>query len=1075
MVKLLLVITCFFISVSAGAQSFIFAQLTGAPVNTTGWNLTGNAYVGNTAGGGGGNSEVILTNAFTSQSGGIFYSQPINIVQCDKWTVEFDFRIWEGDGADGIAFCLLDVPPSGFVGGGGVGIPGASNGLKIVFDTYNNCGAANPALQIRWGAGYGGGECDYSQPTLDNSGQLNFIRSNNYNQARIEYDAGNIQVYVNNTLYISGYYVINFTTYAGFTAATGGATDKHSIRNVTIRTEMAQPDAYAGPNAATCANQPLQIGSPSTPNYQYSWTPTTGLNNANIANPTLTLPNPGPNPVTVMYKVGANIVGSPMCVRYDSVYVTVYPLPIASFAANQGQFCVGQTATITYTGTASSGANYTWNFDGGTVISGSGQGPYQVQWPTAGIKNPSLTVVENNCTSQPVTIQIPVYDYPTSAFTITQPGVCINAPANITYTGTAGVNAQYTWNFDGGTVGTGAGQGPYTVSWPTAGTPTVSLTVTENGCTSTQTQNSLTVYPIPTATFQLPTQVCIGLPATELYTGTGTVNGQYTWGFDGGTATPLAGNQNNDITWTTAGIKQVSLTVVENGCTSPTVTNAITVYDLPTADFTLTPSVCAAAIAQIDYTGTGTGAGTYTWGFNGGVATPTGNEDYDISWATDGSYTVTLSVVENGCTSTPIQQTITVNPIPTATFTGQTPLCDGQAAAIAYTGSGTPAATYNWNFAGGTPTQVVGESYTVLWPGAGSYNVSLTVTENGCPSVPYSQQVVIYPIPDATFSATPTVCLLDAAQVAITAPYSPGAVYTWTWNGGNPVAGGAETYDVTWAQPGTYTVGLTVSENGCTSSPQSQQVTVNYQPTATFTMDAFVCVNEDLNITYTGNGLPGATYTWNITGTTNITGSGQGPVTANWTTDGLQSVTLTVTENGCTATEKQDVTVAPLPQTFMLPSYGLCIGQELVLDPGSFSSYIWSNGVTDRKMNVGLTGVYSVTVTDGTGCVNTFTTQVDDSDCFSLFIPNAFTPNGDNKNEVFKPVVENPITYTIRIYNRWGELLFVSANDADAYWDGTHGGTRCQPDVYIYYIEYSGLDNNKKVLGTKKGTVALID
>lgn len=1076
MVRLLLVLSTLLISLSVRGQAFIFAQLQGAPVNTAGWNLTGNAYVGNTAGGAGGNSEIILTNALNSQSGAIFYTTPINIVQCDKWTVDFEFRIWEGTAADGIAFCLLDVPPSGFVGGGGVGIPAASNGLKIVFDTYDNCGGPNPSLQIRWGAGYAGGECDYSQPTIENNaGQLSFFRSNGYNTARIEYDAGNIEVYVNNNLYLTGFYVINFTTYAGFTASTGGANDKHSIRNVTIRTEMAQPDAYAGANAYTCSNQPIQIGAPAQPNYQYQWQPVTGLNNPNIGNPTLTLSNPGPNPLTVMYKVGANIIGSPMCVKYDSVYVTIYPIPIATFSTNAPQYCVNQTATITYTGLSAPGATYNWNFGGGTVISGSGQGPYQVSWATAGTKNISLTVTENNCTSQPFTLQIPVYDYPTSTFTINPAAQCQNAPVTITYTGTATGSATYNWNFGGGTVNSGSGQGPYAVQWPNAGNPAVTLTVTENGCASTQTQNNVTVYAIPTASFTLPTQVCINAPAVELYTGTGTPAATYNWNFDTGVAVPTGGNNNNDITWATSGIMNVSLTVTENGCTSPIVTHAITVYDLPTSTFTLTPGVCAAANAQIDYTGTGTANGTYAWNFGGGTAIASGgNEDYDISWPNAGNYNVTLTVTENGCVSTQTQQAVTVYPIPTSSFTVTSPLCDGSASSIAYTGSGTGAGVYNWNFDGGNPVQGVGENYTVTWPTTGNKNITLTVTENGCSSTQTLQQVIIFPIPPSNFSTTPAVCLLDASAIGITDPFSAGANYQWNFDGGNAVANGNQTYDVTWPVPGVYTITLTVSENGCTSTSTTQNVTVNYQPTATFTSSTYICVGEDMVATYTGNGLPSANYTWDVDGTTNVTGTGQGPVTANWANDGLYSITLTVTENGCTAVEKHDVQVEPLPVSSLLPSYNLCIGEDVSLDPGSFNSYLWSTGSVDRKLEVGLAGTYSVTFTDGNGCVNTATTNVVDTVCLALFIPNAFTPNGDNDNEVFKPVISHPLTYSLTIFDRWGNLIFKSA-DPDAEWDGTHKGVLCVPDVYIYQVEYSGYAYQKKVIGKRTGTVALIN
>ncbi|UPT66379.1 MAG: PKD domain-containing protein [Sphingobacteriales bacterium JAD_PAG50586_3] len=493
------------------------------------------------------------------------------------------------------------------------------------------------------------------------------------------------------------------------------------------------------------------------------------------------------------------------------------------------------------------------------------------------------------------------------------------------------------------------------MQWPNAGNTSVTLTVTQNGCTSIQTQNNITINAIPTANFTLPTQVCINALAQELYTGTGTVAATYNWNFDGGNAVPVAGNNNNDISWATSGIKNVSLTVTENGCTSPLVTNAITVYDLPTSTFTLTPGVCAAANAQIDYTGTGTVAGTYNWSFAGGTTSPSGgNQDYNISWATDGTYSVTLTVTENGCTSTPTQQAVTVYPIPTSTFTAQSPLCDGSSSAIAYTGTATGAGVYNWNFDGGNPVQGVGENYTVTWPTTGSKNVTLTVTENGCSSIPTLQQVIIFPIPSSTFAATSTVCLLDAAAIGITGAHSPGATYTWNFDGGNAVANGNQTYDVTLPTPGTYTVTLTVSENGCTSTQATQTVTVNYQPTATFTNANVVCVGSNLTATYTGNGLPSATYTWDVDGTSNVTGTGQGPIIANWANDGIFSITLTVTENGCTAVEKHDVEVEPLPVSSLLPVYNICIGEDLALDPGNFNSYLWSTGSVERKLEVGL-------------------------------------------------------------------------------------------------------------------------
>ncbi|MGB1729791.1 MAG: lectin-like domain-containing protein, partial [Crocinitomicaceae bacterium] len=158
-----------FITFSGQTQTYVFAELSGTPtLNTAGWNLNGNAFVGDTPGDADNFfNELILTNAWNTQSGGVFYSTPIDPSICSNWTVEFEYRIWGGSAADGIAFSFLDVPPTGFVSGGGVGIPGSANGLKVILDTWNNCGGPNPELQIYSGTGYF--ECAPGIVKVDNS------------------------------------------------------------------------------------------------------------------------------------------------------------------------------------------------------------------------------------------------------------------------------------------------------------------------------------------------------------------------------------------------------------------------------------------------------------------------------------------------------------------------------------------------------------------------------------------------------------------------------------------------------------------------------------------------------------------------------------------------------------------------------------------------------------------------------------------------------------------------------------------------------------------------------------------
>lgn len=321
----LLLIFIVIFSISSFSQSLIFAELTGSPtLNTTGWNLTGAAAIGDTGGDIDANpDELILTNNVGTSSGGVFYSQPIDLATCYQWNVDFYFRINDGDGADGIAFCFLDVPPTGFVNGGGVGIPQTANGIKVVFDTYDNGCGANPEIQIYNGVGYS--ECIAGIVKVNNvAGNLNFIRSNAYNHAIISYNNGVITVNVDGTDWLSTNYTVSFVGYMGFTASTGGSNDRHSIKNARIYADIATPDA--GSDISICNGSSGQIGSSSSPTYVYSWSPAAGLNQTNISNPTVTLTNNGTTDITQIYTVTTTLLSNPLsCPVTDEVAVTVKP------------------------------------------------------------------------------------------------------------------------------------------------------------------------------------------------------------------------------------------------------------------------------------------------------------------------------------------------------------------------------------------------------------------------------------------------------------------------------------------------------------------------------------------------------------------------------------------------------------------------------------------------------------------------------------------------------------------------------------------------------------------------------
>src|SRR5690606_19563788 len=99
------------------------------------------------------------------------------------------------------------------------------------------------------------------------------------------------------------------------------------------------------------------------------------------------------------------------------------------------------------------------------------------------------------------------------------------------------------------------------------------------------------------------------------------------------------------------------------------------------------------------------------------------------------------------------------------------------------------------------------------------------------------------------------------------------------------------------------------------------------------------------------------------------------------------------------------------------------------------------------------TGTYVVALTaqNEKQCLDTAIKSIYVLPDFTIFVPNIFTPNGDNLNETFKPVVRGQKEYRFQIFNRWGAKIF-ETTDTNQDWDGTYNGEECKSDVYVWKI-----------------------
>ncbi|MET3037900.1 T9SS type B sorting domain-containing protein [Chryseobacterium sp. NRRL B-14859] len=225
-------------------------QLSGNPVNTTGWSLVPSAAV---------NADFIqLTADQISQVGGIRLNDPINLKYCDKWRVEFDFRI-DGNGTtsygkgDGLAFWYLANPPASYVQGGGLGIPDNASGLMVAFDIFNNSSEAQMSkVHVLYGTNPAGANIEFNNTQGSTFHTPDLIQTipftgNNYRHVEVngQVNPANpvawfITVKIDNNTVVdqsftpSGGAMTMSQGYFGFSASTGAASARHSIKNVKV-------------------------------------------------------------------------------------------------------------------------------------------------------------------------------------------------------------------------------------------------------------------------------------------------------------------------------------------------------------------------------------------------------------------------------------------------------------------------------------------------------------------------------------------------------------------------------------------------------------------------------------------------------------------------------------------------------------------------------------------------------------------------------------------------------------------------------------------------------------------------
>jgi len=767
------------------------------------------------------------------------------------------------------------------------------------------------------------------------------------------------------------------------------------------------------------------------------------------------LPSGGSNANATGLQAGTytvNVTDASGCVSSSTTTVGQGPAPGTLATVSSNVSCLG-----------GNNGSATANMNGG-------QQPYTYLW-----SNGQTTTTILNLSAGTYSVQVTTNNgcISTATVVITQP------PTMLTAAGSTSANVSCNGGNDGiATANVNGGVPPYTYAWNSV-PPQNTLSATNlpaGNYTLTVSDNAGCVV-TANATVTQPAALSASATSTVPVTCFGNNNGSAVVSASGGTG-PYAYSWNTNPPQSTA-----SATNLSAGNYTATITDSEGCITTVNVSVTQPNSLAASIATSTDVSCNGGSDGTATAAASGGTA------PYTYAWTSSpqtsatalnlaaGTYFVTVTDA-NGCGTV---TTATIwEPFPvTVAVTGNDTICPGQPALVnASASGGTGQFTYNWSPALGN-----GSTYTV-YPGSTMTYVVSATDANGCTGAPDSVTVDVYAFTPAnlTVSGSNGICQGGTATVGAQTTGNTGPL-TWNWTN-NPNWTGAGPYSDVLNSTTTYQV---IVSNSC-GVVLTASVTVIVNPLPVVTLDPQVangCDAVTLAFADTNTSNVNCAYLWNFGDGNTATM----PATAHaYTQSGTYNVSVVVTSPfGCTTTANTSVylVITPSPVAAFTPS----VTETSVFEPTivftdqsvDATGWLWDFGdgsPVSTQINPIHTyaqkGTYNVRLitTNTGGCADTTELPVEIIPEQTLYVPNAFTPNGDGNNDVFFAYGEEITEFTMLIFDRWGNMIFKS-EALEKGWDGraNDGLNPAQEDVYVYRIILKDFEGRRHL---QEGHVSLV-
>jgi gliding motility-associated-like protein len=814
----------------------------------------------------------------------------------------------------------------------------------------------------------------------------------------------------------------------------------NSCTNIAVSNISVTPLPTVTVNTSTiCAGQTATLIANGATTYVWN----TGSTNQSISD------NPSS---TANYTVVGELLG---CVNTATASIVISAN--LSLSINTPTICSGQSATLSAIGATS----YTWSngaIGNNIVVSPSSTTPF------------SVTGTNGSCTGSSTTT---VFVNPLPSVTVNSSTICAGQTASLTATGAA----SYTWN--NGTASNTLLDSPLSNN-------TYTVTGSTLGCINTAIA-SVSVTPIPVITISTST-ICAGQTATITPSGATT----YTWN-TASSANPLTVSPTSNTTYSVIG--------TTNNCSS---TETVVVFVTPNPTISVnSTSICSGTSTTL----IANGASTYIW--DTGANTNT----LSVSPSSNSTFTVIGSTL--GCTNSAISN-VSVTPIPSVTVNSST-ICSSQTATLLANGAN----TYLWNDGSSGTTIIISPTVSTTYSVTGATN-GCTSTNTGFVDVISSPIISVNSISICAGETTTLTAsgantyLWDSGSTTNTIVVNPINTITYSVTGTIGTCNSTSTANVIVTQlpilstaSKTICAGqsATIGVNGATSylwdnNAITNTLVVSPNMTTTYTVmgtsqncssatTATVVVNSVPNISFNSNDTSGCSplcvqfydhsnaqsgtitnWAWNFGD--GFSGNSQSPSHC-FDNPGNYDVSLQVnSSNGCssTFTHTNMIHVFPNPVAEFNSSAEETDILNPIIDFTNLSSnatiYEWNFGtattstLTNPSYTYNQEGVYSTTLiaTNQYGCNDIAIHDVIVKGIFTFYAPNTFTPNDDNRNDVFLPlgVGWDPEKYQLNIFDRWGNNCF-STKEVGAGWDGkaNHGSESAQIDTYTWKVDLTDI------------------